>query len=224
MTPKQLSFDLPAQVSLGPDDYFVSGANAHAYAMATLPDGWAEGKLVVVGPKGSGKSHLARVFQHVTGAAILSAADLADMDDLPDTAIVVEDMETLPRTAEEDMFHLHNHLRARRKPLLMTAQSAPARWDIALPDLASRMQASPAVDIGNPDDRLLSAVLMKLFADRQLFPKPNVIAYLLKNMERSYTSAADVVALLDKEALAKGSKVTVGLARAILDISGEHDA
>ncbi len=217
MTPKQLSFDLPAHVSLGPDDYFVSGANANAYTMVTTPDSWSEGKLALVGPEGSGKSHLTRVFAHSTGATILNAAEIKPLCTLPNTAVAIEDMERLKPDAEETVFHLHNHLRSHRLPLLLTSDTAPSRWPIRLPDLMSRMQAAPVIEIGDPDDMLLTAVLMKHFSDRQLTPKPAVISYLVRHIERSYTAAAEIVARLDREALSTGQKVTVTMARSLID-------
>ena len=217
----QLSFDLPPQVSLGPDDFFVSEANARPYAMVTAPDSWPEGKLALVGPSGSGKSHLARVFQHITGAAIWSAEALPAT--LPDTPVVIEDMERLPQASEETAFHLHNHLRSSRLPLLLTATEPPARWNIRLPDLASRMQAASLAEIGDPDDRLLTAVLMKHFSDRQLAPKPRLVDYLATRIERSFAAAADIVARLDAEALATGTKVNEGLARRLLDNTEEAE-
>jgi chromosomal replication initiation ATPase DnaA len=221
MTPRQLSFDLPPNVALGPDDYFVSEANAHAYVMVTNPDGWADGKLALIGPKGSGKSHLSRVFQHLTGATVWKAGDIGATLDLPSCPIVVEDMEALSPQSEEPLFHLHNHLRAQRLPLLLTATTPPSRWSIALPDLASRMQAAPTVHIADPDDRLLSAVLMKHFADRQLTPKPALISYLAGRIERSFSAADDIVSALDKEALATGQPIGIKLAGRLLDNPSE---
>ena len=147
--PQQLAFDLPPQVAWGPNDFFVSTANAQAYAMVSNPAGWPEGKLALIGPKGSGKSHLSRVFRHFTDALILEARDLPA--DLPRRAVVVENVDALPKQAEETLFHLHNHLRAARLPLLLTAATPPVRWTIALPDLASRMQAAPTAQIDDPD-------------------------------------------------------------------------
>lgn len=216
---RQLSFDWPARVSLGPDDFFVSTANAQAYAMITDHDGWPEGKLALIGPPGSGKSHLARVWQHLTGAVIMPARDIdpGDICPPPATHVVIEDMEALPHGAEERLFHLHNHLRASGGRLLLTADRAPSRWHVALPDLASRMQAATVVRVDDPDDRLLAAVLMKLFADRQIAPAPDVVTYLASRIERSFAAAAATVDALDAAALAQGRDITRAFARAVLD-------
>ena len=115
----QLSFDWPTGVALGPDDFFVAQANAQAYAMLADPAGWPDRKLVIAGPMGCGKSHLARIFRAQTDGIIVPAADLTPdfQTDVP--VVIVEDMETLPPTAEEAMFHLHNHLRHTGGTLLM---------------------------------------------------------------------------------------------------------
>ncbi len=217
---EQLSFDWPTGVALGPEDFFVAPANAQAFAMVSAPDGWPEHKLCLTGPTGAGKSHLARVFAIATGAKIINASDVV-MGPPPATPIVVEDMQTLPRCAEEAMFHLHNNLRAARLPLLMTARTPPARWDIALPDLASRMQAAALVAIDDPDDALLQALIMKLFADRQISPPPTLVSYLAPRIERSFAAAANIVALLDAEALRQQRPISRKLAAALLDNSDQ---
>jgi len=213
---EQLIFDLPAHEALGPEDFFVSDANRDAVAMVTGPETWPENKLVLVGPPRSGKSHLARIFEGQTGALRLSAYDLP-VGFSPDCPIIVENMDRLPRAAEETMFHLHNAMRPKGLPLLMTARSAPSRWPIGLPDLVSRMQATTPIHIQEPDDDLLGVLIAKLFADRQVIPSPTVIRFIVSRMDRSFKFAADVVDALDKAALRDKSAVNTRLAGQVLD-------
>jgi chromosomal replication initiation ATPase DnaA len=218
----QLSFDLPVQVALGLDDFFVSAANEQAYAMVMDWQGWPQGKLALIGPTGSGKSHLARVWQSLAGAQIIPAAGLvAGPMPAPGAHLVVEDVARLPVMAEEQLFHLHNHLAQTGGRLLLTDVQPPSRWPIALPDLASRMQGTAVIRLDDPDDRLLAALLMKLFADRQLLPPPDVITYLATRIERSHAAAARVVAQLDAAGLAQSRTLTRAFVRSVLDKPGE---
>ncbi len=214
---RQLSFDYPASVSLGGADFFVSDANRQAWAMVMAPDTWPQGKLALSGPRGSGKTHLARVFAAQTGAVVLQAADLpADLLP-PGPVVVIEDMEHLPPGAQAAVFHLHNHLHATGGRLLLTAATPPARWPLTLSDLASRMHAATHVGIRDPDDALLAAVIMKQFADRQIAPAPDLATYLAPRIERSFSAVAAIVAALDAAALTSGKPVTRHLARTLLD-------
>ena len=208
---EQLTFDWPVGVALGPEDFFVSDANADAFAILRASDTWAEGKLVLTGPEGAGKSHLARVFMADTGAVLWDGIDTH-----PGGPVVVEDADRLPHAQEEALFHLHNNLRGQH-PLLLTARAAPARWDIALPDLKSRMQATQIARIDDPDDALLQVLLMKLFADRQINPPVTLVQYLAPRIERSFTAAQAIVAALDAEALRLKKPIGRGMAAALLD-------
>lgn len=217
---RQLAFDLPSQVHYRREDFFVSPANAGALAALDDWRGWPGGKMVLTGPPGAGKTHLARLWAAQTGAAVVSAADLAD-EDLPALAarspVAVEDADAIAgdRRAETRLFHLHNLLLPAGR-LLVTADRPVRDWGLVLPDLLSRMQAAGVARIDGPDDVLLSAVLVKLFADRQIAAPANLIPYLVARMDRSIAAARDLVAVLDARSLAAGRPVTRSLAAAVL--------
>ena len=215
-----MAFDLPAPVHYRREDFFVSPANAVALATVDGWQDWPGGKLVLAGPSGAGKTHLARLWAEDSGAAIIDAADLA-VDDLPAIAaaraVAVENADRIAgeRTAEVALFHLHNLLLPAGR-LMVTAATPPRDWGLVLPDLLSRMQAAPLVPIDSPDDALLSAVLVKLFADRQIAVPGNLISYMVTRMPRSIAAARDLVAVLDLRALAEGRPVTRALAASVL--------
>lgn len=221
MTPEQLSFDLPVREALGRDDFFVSPANAEAVAMIEGWQGWPSRKLLLVGPRGSGKTHLAHVWASLAEARIVTAQGLvgADIPDLATGNVAVEDCDTIAGDAatEEALFHLHNLALAEGRTVLFTATRAPKHWGLTLPDLASRMQGTLAITLREPDDALLAAVLMKLMADRQLAPSPETVPYLTRRIDRSFEAARDVVERLDALALATGRPINRALAAKVLD-------
>ena len=179
--------------------------------------------MILVGPAGSGKTHLAHIWADLTGAAVFDAADIAraNLAALPPvSAIAIENAERLGGNSagQEALFHLHNLVLPAGR-LLMTAASPPRDWGLTLPDLTSRMQAAMLTRLDPPDDALLSAVLIKLFADRQIAVPPTLIPYLLHRMNRSIASARDLVARLDAHALALGRPISRALAAELLDIS-----
>lgn len=221
---RQLSLDLPVRTVLGRDDFFVAPSNALALAMIESTPTWPVPQLTLSGPAGSGKTHLTHVWASLTGAPILAAADLpgADLPALAEGPVAVEDVPAIAqdRPALNSLFHLYNLATARRSPLLMTGRGAPRRWNLALPDAQSRIDAACHIDLEAPDDRLLAAVLAKLFADRQLVPPADVIAYILRHGERSFAAAAATVAQIDRRALEQGRKVSRALVAEVLGESG----
>ena len=213
---RQLAFDLPAEVRLEARDFFVGPANEQAYAMVLSPESWPNGKLALVGPARSGKTHLARIFADATDAAMVRAGAIDPDADLPDTALVVEDGPDLQPHAEEWLFHAHNRLAQHGLPLLVTGRSAPARWPLTLPDLASRLSAATSVTIDQPDDALLTALLLKQFQDRQLTPAPDALTYLVRNLPRSFAAVQQAVETLDRRALAQSRSLTRPFVQTVL--------
>lgn len=221
---RQLAFDLPPQQNLRREDFVPSPANALALAAVEGWQGWPGRRMLLVGPPGAGKSHLAAIWAALAGATVTPAQGLAGAD-LPALAatgaVVVEDAATLAGdpAAETALFHLYNLL-AGTGALLVTAEAPPRDWGLRLPDLLSRLQAMPVARLDLPDDALLSAVLVKLFADRQIAVTPALIPWLVARMPRSIGAARGLVAALDAAALAEGRPITPRLAARILDSDG----
>lgn len=215
---RQLAFDLPSTAAMTRADFFVSPSNAVALQVVEGWQSWPGRKLLLIGPEGSGKTHLARVWAGLADAVILDARTLAEVDLAPlaGTPVAVEDADHLPPAAEAALFHLHNIVTP-GGALLLTAKAPPRDWGLALPDLISRMQAAPLARLEAPDDALLSAVLVKLFADRQVAVPPNLIPYLISRMPRSVGAARTLVTALDARSLAGARPITRALAGEVLD-------
>jgi chromosomal replication initiation ATPase DnaA len=217
----QLAIDLPFRPAFGRADFLASDCNAAALGRIDSWPDWRGRALVLYGPAGSGKSHLAQLWREKTGARLIAGEALTGQDPtalatLP--GVAVDDGERAP---EQALLHLFNCCRETGAGLLIVARQAPASWPIALPDLASRLRGADAVGIGPPDDALLAAVLVKHFADRQLMVAPEVVAYLVPRMERSFASAAALTAGLDRLALSAKRPVGLALARqALAELAG----
>jgi len=219
----QLPLDLPHRPALGRGDFLVSSNNALAVDWIDRWPDWPGGVVALHGPAGAGKSHLAEVWRSLSGARRLGAAELVGADPLDLTAgggaLLAEDLDRAPADAEaleRALFHLVNAARSAGASLLLTAREPPARWGVALPDLASRIATFQAVAIGAPDDSLMEALIVKLFHDRQLRVGPEVVGYLLTRMERSFAAALAVVETIDQQSLAERRQVSVPLARQVL--------
>lgn len=220
MMTEQLRFDLPVRPALGREDFYVSPTNAVALAMLDAWRDWPNCKLVLKGPKGGGKTHLAHVWAEMSGARIVRAADLPGVSvaELAQGSLVIEDAEEAAGNADAEahMFHLHNLVLSEGHALLVTATDEPARWNLDLPDLRSRMEGTQLVALSEPDDELLGAVLSKLFADRQLSPSPDVVPYLVRHAPRSFGAAQAIVAWLDDVALRTGKPISRVMAQRAL--------
>jgi chromosomal replication initiation ATPase DnaA len=212
----QLSFDLPGRPALGRADFLVSPENLDALAALDAWPGWSPARLALTGPEGSGKTHLAHVWAAECGAAILDGVTLADrVPDSETRPLLVEDIPLLAGlpdrqrpAAEANLFHLFNMMAEHRRPLVLTGRASPAHWPIMLPDLASRLAAMPVVRLQPPGDSLLDAILIKLFAERQLQVAPDVVVFLRHRIGRSGRDAERVVAALDQAALEARRAIT----------------
>lgn len=225
----QLILELPHVPAFGGEDFFVSASNEKALKLvASWPD-WTGPVCIIAGPEGCGKTHLVNVWRARSGAMAYPAAAIGEaiaaVLEAP-VPVAIEDIDD-GRLDEHAAFHLLNLARERGFDVLITGRAPPGMWDIALPDLRSRLRSAALVCIEEPDDALLRAVLVKLFADRQLTVSPEVIDYIMTRMERSMGAAEEVVDALDKAALAERRGVTRPLAVKLLGTraaNGEDEA
>jgi chromosomal replication initiation ATPase DnaA len=216
--PRQLALALPHEESFAREDFLTGGPNAAALAFVERWPDWPDRALMLIGPEGAGKSHLAAIWADLAGARRISARALGGINllgTLATGALVVEDAPA--RLDERALFHLLNLMREEEAFLLITARTAPPSWNVTLPDLASRLRAIPSVTLAAPDDALLRALLMKLFADRQLDVDESLVGYLATRIERSFAAAREVVEALDREALRLKRPVTRALAAGVLN-------
>ena len=221
MNERQLGLAWPHPVAMGRDDFMPSPSNALALAAVdALTD---PGLLLINGPAGSGKTHLAAIWAAQSQAAWITADTLAPalpalLDPAAPDAVVLDNAEGVTRDAQrqEALFHLINHLRGRGR-LLMTAPDPARDWGLTLPDLASRLSTASHVAVTLPDQDLLAAVMVKHFADRQILVDPRVIAYAGARMERSLDAARRLADALDRSALARGTSITRKLTAQVLD-------
>jgi chromosomal replication initiation ATPase DnaA len=217
--PRQLALALPHAESFAREDFLSGASNEGALAMIERWPDWPDRALALIGPEGSGKSHLAAIWAEKSGARRVSARVLRETDlvaALATGALVIED--AAAGLDERALFHLLNLIREETAYLLLTAHAIPTSWGVALPDLVSRLRAVPVVALSAPDDALLRALLVKLFADRQLSVDEGLISYLATRIERSFAAARQTVELIDREALRQKRPVTRVLAAETLKL------
>jgi chromosomal replication initiation ATPase DnaA len=220
--PRQLAFALPHAESFTREDFLAGPANAAGLALIDSWPDWPNRIMLLVGPEGSGKSHLASIWAEQAGARSTAAHTLT-ADAVPNAlatgALVVEDLRSSD-VDERALFHLLNLAREEGAFVLMTARTPPSAFQIELHDLRSRLRALPTVSLLPPDDRLCRALVVKFCADRQLAVDEAVVGYLSTRVERSYAALRKAVELLDTEALRLGRPVTRALAAELLRGNG----
>ena len=213
--PRQLTIPLETPPLHTRAAFVESAANAQALALLDRWPAWPGGVLALVGPEGSGKTHLAQIWAAESSAARYRSGD--DLTALAGTPVLVEDADSVGGGAgDEALFHLIN-----RAPsdggLLLTARTRPTAWPAALPDLRSRLNALTVAELGEPDDALLIAVLEALFREKLHRPAPDLYEYLLRRMPRSVAAAREMVRRLDQAAGEQGRPLNRLLAREVLD-------
>ncbi len=210
--PRQLTLALPIEASFAREDVLEDESNAAALAWLDRVTDWPQGRLALWGPPGVGKTHMLHSLAAARGWRVLQGPALRGLPE-PGPA-VLDDADCVAE--ERALLHLLNLCAERGDPLLLAGRAPPARWPVALPDLASRLRATHAVEIGRPSEALLAALLAKYFADRQLRVAPEVQAWLLARLPREGGALAEAAARLDRAALAAGGAVTRALAREVL--------
>jgi chromosomal replication initiation ATPase DnaA len=216
--PRQLAFALPHAESLSRDDFLEGPSNAEALALIERWPDWPNRVMLLVGPEGSGKSHLAAIWAEAAGARSTSAHALTATEvpgELATGALVVEDLKS-GDVDERALFHLLNLAREDTAFLLITARVPAASLEIELRDLRSRLRAIPTVTLLPPDDQLFRALIVKFCADRQMSVDESVVSFLASRIERSSVAARQAVGHLDTEALRLGRPVTRALAAELL--------
>jgi chromosomal replication initiation ATPase DnaA len=215
--PRQLALALDHAESYAREDFFVGPSNEAPFRLVCSWPDWPANALAVIGPEGSGKTHLAMIWAEMAGARIIAARALRDADvpnALATGALVVEDAGG--DADDRALFHLINLAREEKASLLFTARIAPAAWPVTIPDLLSRLRALPVTTLQAPDDSLLRAVIVKLAIDRQLALDESVVTFIATRIERSFTAARAAVIALDNEALRQRRAPTRALAAEIL--------
>jgi chromosomal replication initiation ATPase DnaA len=202
--PRQLALALDHAESHAREDFVSGPGNEAALALIESWPDWPGNAIAIVGPEGSGKSHLAAIWVAAAGARVISGRALSQSDLLPSLATGALVVEEAASADERTLFHLINLAREQDAFLLFTAHTAPTVWPVALADLASRLRAIPVVTLQAPDNALLRAVITKLAVDRQLNLDEGTVSYLSTHIERSFAAARAAVIALDEEALERG--------------------
>ena len=214
LRPRQLVLALDHAESFAREDFLGGPSNAAGLALVERWPDWPNRSMALIGPEGSGKSHLAAIWAELSGARVVAARLIGEID-LPAAvatgALVLEDLR--PGGFDEPaLFHLLNLVREEGASLLITARAQPSGFRVGLRDLASRLRALPLVTLAPPDDSLLRLVMVKLAADRQLALDPALADYVANRIERSFAAARTAVARLDEEAMRRHRPVSRALA------------
>ncbi|QEE47323.1 hypothetical protein FVA81_23150 [Rhizobium sp. WL3] len=201
----------------GRDDLLVSERMAAAVSIVDAWPDWPSPVVILTGPEGSGKSHLAQIFRDISGATDILPQPGEGASQASATGPVLFEDADRRGFDEVELFHVINAVRQHGTTLLITSRSFPPSWNVQLADLNSRLKAATVVEIGTPDEDLLGQLIAKLFADRQLYIDDKIVGYIVSRMERSFLAAQVVVDRMDRLALARRVKITRSLAAEVLE-------
>jgi hypothetical protein len=182
------------------EDFIIGESNARAVKHLEHWGTWPVMATVLSGPRKSGRSLLGRLFAAKSGGRLFDDAD---------------------QRPEEELFHAWNAAQESRKPLLIVADEAPPAWKVRLPDLRTRLAATPAVALADPDDALAAGLFEKLLIQRNLQVPPGLIPYVMPRIERTHVAILQAVDALDEVALAKRVRLSVKLARDMFGVKQE---
>lgn len=205
---QQLPLDLVAIDRFSRDRFVESGAVRPVLDALLRPDAWLAPHLLIVGPRGSGKTHLGHIFAETHGAVFVESADSFALQIVPGQSYVIDDADT---ASEETLFHLFNTVHASGGYLVLLSRVHPLEWTVKLADWQSRLRAMRLVPLPEPDDALLEAILSTLFAQRAISPSPDAVAYIASRADRSVSALQKIVTEL--EHYANGRAFTRALAR-----------
>ena len=219
---QQIPFSFAHRVAMAREDFLVAPCNAEAVSWVDRWPDWPAPALIVYGPEAAGKTHLLHVWRQRTGAQVVTRQVL-ETDKAPAilqnaAVLAIDDLDDIigHRAAEEELFHLYNLLKENGGQMLLSSRVPPAQLSFAIADLKSRLLAAPAVGIGLPDDNLLTALLVKLFADRQLRVSEGVVAYIVPRVQRSFAAVQDLVGRIEHQAAAEKKPATIALVKKLL--------
>lgn len=214
---RQLRLELRRPPTYRREDFISSPTNADAIRVIDAWPAWPGGALALIGPEGSGKTHLAQAWAERVGAARFDASSgELDLPTLQGQPVLIEDADSW--IGDDTLFHLINMAGAPGGGLLLTSRTPLPQWRADLPDLRSRLNALVMTELGEPDDAILAAVLGKFFRERNIRPTDDVLPYLMRRIERSVPRALAVVTQLDEMADAEHRPISRALARQILEI------
>mgnify|MGYP001186743771 CR=1 FL=1 len=224
----QLLFNLERKKIYEKDDFLVFESNKEAFKLINEWPDWSSRKTIIFGDKGTGKTHLAKIWQKKTSAIILNPNKFKKIKFenffLKKNIFIIEDIVNFfdkinkkeKDNLEKNLLHFYNLIEEKKGYLLLTALTPPKLWGISLPDLKSRILSSIAIKIKKPEDELLSSVLVKLFIDKQILIDKKIIKFIVYRSERSFSNLQNIVNKIDEQSLITKKKININFVKKII--------